>query len=88
MDWDLANPLWAQALNPVLNNDILNGKLMESVLLVNGATTFNHLLGRKLKGFFITDINAAATIFRSAPLNDKTLTLTSNAICTVNLWLF
>ncbi len=36
----------------------------------------------------IGDIDAAAQIYRSAELNDKTLVLTSDAICTVQIWMF
>lgn len=86
--WELANPLWAQALNPIIANAILSGKALLNIPLINGATTINHGLGRMMQGWFITDVNAAATIYRSASMNDSTLTLTSGAACTVNLWVY
>lgn len=79
---------WSSILTPVLNNPLVNGSFLKSIVLINGVTTLNHLLGRQMQGWFITDQNAAASIYRSAPLNGLTLTLTSNAAVTVNLYVF
>lgn len=79
---------WRSVLNPVIANELTNGFPIENVSLANGVTVINHLLGRKMMGWFITDINGAATVYRSKALNDKTLTLTSNASVVVNLWVF
>lgn len=79
---------WAEDLNPVLNNAVVNGVLLKSVVLANGVTVVNHKLGRTPQGWFIADINAAATIYRSQPFDPLTLTLTSNAAVTINLWVF
>jgi hypothetical protein len=73
---------------PVMNNEINQGILLTNIPLINGATTINHLLSRKQQGWMIADVNAAATIYRSQPLNDKTLTLTSNAACLISIWVF
>ena len=72
----------------MLANPILNGVQLSGVALINGTTTFPHLLGRMMQGWFITDINGAATIFRPVSLNDKTLTLTSSAAVSVDIWVF
>lgn len=88
IEWELANPLWAQTLNPIVGNPILSGKTLTKIQLINGTTIINHGLGRLMQGWFITDQNALASIYRSTPLNDSTLTLTSSAIVTVNLWVF
>lgn len=87
-DMSLMQTGWAAQLNPVINNELINGLQIVGVSLVVGATTFNHLLGRQMIGWIITDMNAPATIYRSQPLNSKTLTLTSNAVCSINLWVF
>ena len=79
---------WASELNPLLNQPQNNGILLKNISLIAGQTIINHRLGKKQQGWIITDINAAATIYRSQPLNDKTLTLTSSAPCTVNLQVF
>lgn len=88
MDWPLANALWAQALNPILANAILSGTAVLNRTLVSGTTTFNHGLGRMMQGYFITDIDGPATIYRSAPFNASTLTLTSDALVIANLWVY
>lgn len=88
LDWELANPLWAQTLNPVLATPFLSGKAIVQINLKTGTNIINHGLGRMLRGWFPIDETAAATIYRSAPKNALTLTLTSNAVVTVDLWVF
>lgn len=88
LPWELANNIWAQSLNPVLANPILSGRQLVTVPLINGVTIINHGLGRNMQGWFITDINGVASIYRSAPFNPTTLTLTSNAIVTVGIWVY
>jgi hypothetical protein len=79
---------WAADLDPLLKNPFLNGVLLEGVALASGATTINHKLGRKMQGWVITDLNGVASIYRSQPFNNLTLTLTSSAACTVNIYGF
>ncbi len=79
---------WAPKINPVLDNQLVQGELIQKVSLAVGANTFNHYLGRQMTGWLIVDQNALATIYRSQPLNSQTLTLTSSAIVTVALWVF
>ncbi len=86
--WELANPQWASQLNPIIASPLSSVSILENINLINGATTINHGLGRTLKGWFLTDINGVATVYRSQPFNDKTLTLTSNAIVTTSIGVF
>ncbi len=79
---------WATILSPWLGNPMSKGIFLKDVALINGVTTINHLLQRKQQGYFITDQNAAASIYRSQPFNGLTLTLTSNAAVTVSLFVF
>jgi hypothetical protein len=90
LDWNLANPLWAATLNPVIANPILSGLEIKNVVLnpVTGITIINHNLGRNMQGWFVTDINASVTVYRSQPFNNKTLTLTSSGGATINLWVY
>jgi hypothetical protein len=88
LSWELANPLWAQVLNPVITNPLNGIQVLQNVALINGATVVNHRLGKQMQGWFIVDMDSAATVYRSAPLNDKTITLTSNAAVNVNLAVF
>lgn len=82
---------WSAALTPVLQSPIVNGRLITGQALINGATTINHRLDRKLQGWIIVGNNAAATIYDSQLTNtmpDKTLILNSNAACVVSVWVF
>lgn len=78
---------WKAAIQPVLNNDINQGLLIEARLSI-GDNTINHLLGRKPNGWFIADVDGAAVIYRSAAMNNLTLTLNSDAIVNIKLWVF
>ncbi len=79
---------WRATLNPIIALPILNGVALTNVALIDGATIINTLLARMQQGWLITDINAAATVYRSAPFNNLTLTLTASAACTVSLWVY
>ena len=87
-DFQLMQSAWATQLNPMLANPSLQCILLKDVVLANGSNVINHKLGRKPQGWRIVDINGAATIYRSAALNNLTLTLTSNAAVTVSLEVF
>lgn len=79
---------WGSAIDPVLANPLIKGNILKSISLINGSIVINHLLGRMMQGWFITDINAAATVYRSQQFNNLTLTLTSNAAAIVNIYVF
>lgn len=88
LDWSLANPLWASILNPVISNPTNAVQVLQNVNLLSGSNVINHRLGRQMQGWFVTDIQGSATIYRSAPFNNMTLTLTSNSAVTVNIGVF
>lgn len=79
---------WKGQLDPILAIPMLSGIQLRSVSLTSGTTVINHLLGRMQQGWIITDQNGAASIYRTSSLNDKTLTLFSDAQVTVNLWVY
>jgi hypothetical protein len=79
---------WSSQLNPVLAQPQIQGIQLNDVALVVGANTINHLLGRKPQGWYIVDINGAATVYRSAPMNALTLTITSNAAVSVSIFVY
>lgn len=81
---------WAAALNPVIANSITQGLQLTGVKLISGTTVINHRLARNMLGWFITDVDGAASIYKpgTAPFNAKTLTLISNAAVTANLWVY
>lgn len=79
---------WKSAIDQLLANPANSSVILRNVSLANGTTVVNHRLGRVPQGWQIIDIEGAALIYRSAPLNDLTITLTSNAAVTVNLEVF
>lgn len=88
LDWESANPIWASSLNPLIANPINNAKILNGVTLSVGTNIINHGLGMVLNGWFLTDIRGPATVYRSAPMNSTTLTLTSDAEVICNLGVF
>lgn len=85
---DMMITKWKSVLDPILANPLNSVSILSDVSLNNGITVINHLLGQKQQGWFLTDIDGAATVYRSQPFNDKTLTLTSNAAVTVSIGVF
>lgn len=79
---------WAQQLNPVIANALVQGQQLNNIQLINGVTVVNHKLGRKMQGWIVVDMDAASIIYRSQPFNALTLTLTSNAAVSISLWVF
>lgn len=75
-------------MDPIVSNGLNNVSVLEDIDLANGTTVVNHRLGRMMQGWFILDIDGAATIYRSAPMNTLTLTLTSDAAVTVKIGVF
>ena len=76
-----------QPMVQLIQNDSL---ILKNVSLKEASVpnVINHKLQRTQQGWFITDQNGAASIYRSQPFNSTTLTLTSNASVAVNLWVF
>jgi hypothetical protein len=79
---------WSSIINPLLSNPLNSALILKNVVLKSGDNVINHLLSRKQQGWFLTDIQGAATIYRSASFNDTTLTLNSSAPVTVNIGVF
>lgn len=88
LEWPIANPLWATVLNPVIANPLNSIQILPNIALKNGVTIINHGLGRLMQGWVLTDLQGAASIYRSAALNALTLTLTSNAAVTCSIGVF
>lgn len=85
---NLLQTKWRGLLNPFLGNTILNGNQIKNVNLVVGSTNISHGLSRVQQGWFLTDINGAAQVYRSQPFNNTTLNLSSNAAVTVSVWCY
>lgn len=85
---DRMQTIWKSQIDPVLSNTLVQGSQLKNVTIVSGSNVLNHLLGQVQQGWIITDINSAVTLYRSAPFNDKTLTLTSSGPAVVSLWVY
>ncbi len=81
----------AQAVNPLLQNPVTQGNLINGVSLVVGSNTINHGLNAALQGWIIVGINGIASVYDAQATNPspgKTLILISSAAVTVNLYVF
>lgn len=87
-DFVMMQNQWKRTIDPALGRPANNSNILTGVALANGVTVVNHKLGRQMQGWSIVDTNGAAQIYRSAPLNELTLTLTSNAAVTVAIEVF
>lgn len=88
LDLAMMQSRWSAILNTYIANPSLNSIILFDVSLGVGVTVVNHLLGRTPNGWRVVDIDAAATVYRSAPFTDLTLTLTSSAAAKVSLEVF
>ena len=72
-------------------NVVLDGILLENISLLSASSnTVNHKLGRKIKGWIVTKIQANANVWENStqPLPSSTLILDVSADCTVSLYVF
>lgn len=80
-----------QVVDPLTNNPVLLGIILEQVQLVTGSNTINHLLGRKLQGWIIVRQRGPAQIYDGQDSNltpNLTLILNSSADVSVNIYVF
>ena len=88
-DLQLLQNRWMPLINPVLKNTIVQGlQLKDIVLTASTPIVINHMLGRTQQGWFVTDINSNAQVWRTQPFNASTLTLEASADTTVNIWVY
>lgn len=78
-------------LDPYSSKDILQGQILQKVVLVTGANTVPHKLNRTLIGWFIVRQRALATLYdtqdsQSRP--DLFLSLVASANVTVDIYVF
>jgi len=88
LPWNLANTKWAASLNPVLKNPLNDVSIIENISLTTGTNVINHMLGRTQQGWFLVDQQGIASIFRNAPFNSSTLSLSSSANVLVSIGVF
>ncbi len=79
------------SINPILLNKVLNGVILQGVVLASGTNTINHTLGRPLIGWFPVRIRQSVTLYDTQdtnPLPAKTLLLNASATGSVDLYVF
>ncbi len=85
---DRMQTTWKSQIDPLLAVPMLAGIQLSNLVLKSGINVINTKLQRTQQGWMITDITAPAEIYRSQPFNSTTLTLTSSAATTINLWVY
>lgn len=84
--------VWASAIDPVLNQPLNSGILLENVNLVSGDNNINHKLGRKLIGWIVVRMQGVfVQLYDKQNTNqmpDKILVLNSSGTGVVNLLVF
>jgi hypothetical protein len=87
----LMSSQWSTQISDLLQNPLVQGSVLPNVALINGTTTVNHKLGKKLTGWILVGINGTAEIYdlqTTNPRPELTLILVSNAAVNVNLYVF
>lgn len=81
---------WAQALNPIIANLLLQGQLLSNQELTTGTNTVNHKLGRNIIGWFLISPQGPAVIYQEAyqPNPSLFITLNSSADVVTGIWVF
>ena len=79
---------WKSIIDPLLSNPMTNMSILPNVSLVTGVNVINHGLQQMQQGWVVTDIQGSATVYRSAPFNNLTLTLTASAPVVMSIAVF
>jgi hypothetical protein len=87
-NFQLMQTQWKAQLDPILAEPLNDNNFLQNILVSTTPLAINHQLGRKPLGWFVVDTDGAAEIYRSAPFDPKTLTLTSTAPVTISLVVF
>ena len=81
---------WAQQLDPVIANLLVNGQLLTDLTLLPGSNAVNHKLGHTPNGWFLVSPKAAGIVYQAAQQPNPTLILTliSSATVPCSIWVF
>jgi hypothetical protein len=91
LDYEKMLTTWAQQLNPIIANPILNNGLLQNIVLKTGTNVINHKLGRKLIGWQTTRVRQPVGLHDEQDTNQTpqlTLVLVSDADVTIDLVVF
>lgn len=91
-EFSLMQTSWASMIDPVLAMPIAGGLILKNVPIIVGSNKINHLLGRKLQGWFpVRWRNSWAQIYDTQDQNQMpslTLALTSSGVVNIDLFVF
>ena len=90
-DLSLLQTTWARLIEPVISRAQNNSTILEDVELESGDNIIKHTLNRKLQGWRIVRIRAAAMIYDKQDDNANptvNLVLNSSAAVTIDLEVF
>lgn len=77
----------SEAVNPLTQLPIVDGVLLGEIDLTSGASNeVPHKLQRMPRLWFLADIDAEATVWRTS-WNTNNITLQTSADCTIKLWI-
>lgn len=80
---------WAQALDPLVANPIMQGLAINNIQLdQNMPKTIPTGLARQQQGWFLIDNMSNAVVWRTVPFNKLNLTLKASADTTISIWVF
>jgi hypothetical protein len=87
-DINVVLPKWKSQLDPILATRLVTGRQVMGVVLSTTATVIYHKLDRLPIGWVLSDQNASAVVYRTAPMTPTTITLAASAPCSVSLWVY
>jgi hypothetical protein len=79
------------SLQSIVQNQLVNGRVIKEKKLTVGSNTINHGLGQKLQGWFIVRKRSTSDIYDEQDSNknpELTLILNSSAEVTVDIYVF
>jgi hypothetical protein len=76
----------AKVVNPLEVQPLAGGNMLKDVALTTSQTSVPHKLDHTPQFFIISDINANATVWRSATSDSQYIYLTASASCVVSMW--
>lgn len=82
---------WASKIDPVLQNPLINGRILKQVQLQTGTNQVNHGLQRALQGWFMVRQRSAGNVYDNQDNNTMptlTLELVSDAVINVDIYVF
>lgn len=78
----------AEDLRPILDSEIVTGKLVEGIELSAGTVVVRHGLGRVPRGYALARAEGAAPSYYETARDARTITLTAGGSATIALWVW